>query len=137
MVITRKAIPRRAFLRGAGAALALPVLDAMTPALSAETARPIRMGFMQVPNGIMNLKNEWAPKAEGPLEMTRILEPPADFRDRLVVMSGLDSQQAAGLNFELGGDHPRACSAWLTGNHPERTSDASLPPGTATRPSAA
>ena len=52
MVITRKAIPRRAFLRGAGAALALPVLDAMTPALSAETARPIRMGFMQVPNGI-------------------------------------------------------------------------------------
>src|SRR5437016_14597809 len=94
MVITRKAIPRRTFLRGAGAVLALPVLDAMTPALSAETARPIRMGFMQVPNGIMNLKNEWAPKAEGPLEMTRILEPLADFKDRLVVMSGLDSQQA-------------------------------------------
>src|SRR5262245_17278554 len=129
MVITRKAIHRRAFLRGTGAALALPLLDAMTPALSAETKRPIRMGFMQVPNGIMNLKNEWAPKAEGPLEMTRILEPLADFRDRLVVMSGLDSQQAAGLNFEVGGDHPRACTAWLTGTHAKMTSGADLRAG--------
>src|SRR6266480_6740542 len=129
MVITRKAIHRRAFLRGTGAALALPVLDAMTPALSAETKRPIRMGFMQVPNGIMNLKNEWAPKAEGPLEMTRILEPLADHRDRLVVMSGLDSQQAAGLNFEVGGDHPRACTAWLTGTHAKMTSGADLRAG--------
>src|SRR5262245_29973524 len=130
MVITRKAIPRRAFLRGAGAALALPTLDAMTPALSATTARPIRMGFMQVPNGIMNLKNEWAPKAEGPLtEMTRTLEPLADFKDRLVVMSGLDSQQAAGLNFEVGGDHPRACTAWLTGTHCKMTSGADLRAG--------
>src|SRR6266581_2420135 len=119
--ITRKAIPRRAFLRGAGAALALPVLDAMTPALSAETARPIRLGFIQVPNGIMNLKNEWAPKAEGPLEMTRILEPLADFTDRMVVMSGLDSQQASTLNAAVGGDHPRACTAWLTRSHAEST----------------
>src|SRR5437016_13425602 len=104
MVITRKAIHRRAFLRGTGAALALPVLDAMTPALAAETKRPIRMGFIQVPNGIMNLKNEWAPKAEGALEMTRILEPLADLRDRLVVMSGRASQQGGGLSFGVGGD---------------------------------
>src|SRR5438094_1123868 len=130
MLITRKYIPRRTFLRGAGAALALPMLDAMTPALSAETTRPIRMGFIQVPNGIMNLKNEWSPKAEGPLEgMTRILEPLADHRDRLVVMSGLDSQQAAGLNFEVGGDHPRACTAWLTGTHAKMTSGADLRAG--------
>src|SRR4030095_11992294 len=108
MLINRKYIPRRTFLRGAGAVLALPMLDAMTPALSAETARPIRMGFMQVPNGIMNLKNEWSPKAEGPLEgMTRIMEPLADHKDRLVVMSGLDSQQAAGLKFEVGGGYAR------------------------------
>jgi hypothetical protein len=129
MVITRKSIPRRTFLRGAGAVLALPVLDAMTPAFAAETARPIRMGFMQTPNGIMNLKNEWAPKAEGALEMTRILEPLAEHRDRLVVMSGLDSQQAAGLNFEVGGDHPRACTAWLTGTHAKMTSGADLRAG--------
>jgi hypothetical protein len=87
------------------------------------------MGFIQVPNGIMNLKNEWAPKAEGPLEMTRILEPLADFKDRMVVMSGLDSQQAAGLNFEVGGDHPRACTAWLTGTHAKMTSGADLRAG--------
>jgi uncharacterized protein DUF1552 len=130
MVITKKYIPRRTFLRGAGAVLALPVLDAMTPALSAETARPIRLGFIQVPNGIMNLKNEWAPKAEGPLtEMTRILEPLADFKDRMVLISGLDSQQAAGLNFEVGGDHPRACTAWLTGTHAKMTSGADLRAG--------
>src|SRR5438132_1168706 len=130
MVITKKYIPRRTFLRGAGAVLALPVLDAMTPALSAEGARPIRMGFMQVPNGIMNLKNEWAPKAEGPLEgMTRILEPLADHKDRLVVMSGLDSQTAAGLNFEVGGDHPRACTSWLTGTHAKMTSGSDLRAG--------
>jgi Protein of unknown function (DUF1552) len=129
MVITRKYIPRRTFLRGAGAVLALPMLDAMTPALSAETARPIRLGFIQVPNGIMNLKNEWAPKAEGPIEMTRILEPLADFKDRMVLISGLDSQQAAGLNFEVGGDHPRACTAWLTGTHAKMTSGADLRAG--------
>src|SRR6267142_2150526 len=130
MVITKKYIPRRTFLRGAGAVLALPVLDAMTPALSAEGPRPIRLGFMQVPNGIMNLKNEWAPKAEGPLEgMTRILEPLADHKERLVVMSGLDSQTAAGLNFEVGGDHPRACTSWLTGTHCKMTSGADLRAG--------
>jgi hypothetical protein len=87
------------------------------------------MGFIQVPNGIMNLKNEWAPKAEGALEMTRILEPLTDLRDNLVVMSGLDSQQAAGLNFEVGGDHPRACTAWLTGTHAKMTSGADLRAG--------
>src|SRR5215470_10989516 len=130
MVITKKYIPRRTFLRGAGAALALPMLDAMTPALSAEGPRPIRMGFMQVPNGIMNLKNEWSPKAEGPLEgMTRIMEPLADHKDRLVLMSALVSQQAAGLNVEVGGDHPRACAAWLTCTHCKMTSGADLQPG--------
>ena len=129
MVITKKHIPRRTFLRGAGAALALPVLDAMTPALAAEAKRPIRMGFIQVPNGIMNLKNEWTPKAEGALEITRILEPLADFRDRMVLISGLDNQQAAGLNFEVGGDHPRACTAWLTGTHAKMTSGADLRAG--------
>ena len=46
MVISRKSIPRRAFLRGTGAALALPVLDAMTPAFAAATARPLRLSFI-------------------------------------------------------------------------------------------
>jgi len=130
MVIRKTYIPRRTFLRGAGAAVALPFLDAMTPALSQEAKRPIRMSFIQTPNGIMNLKNEWTPKTEGAdWEMTRTLEPVAPFRKNLVVMSGLDQQQAAGLDGEVGGDHPRACTAWLTGTHAKMTSGADLRAG--------
>src|SRR5580704_10299693 len=129
MVITGKSIDRRAFLRGTGAVLALPLLDAMTPAFATGAARPTRMGFIEVPNGIMNLQNEWAPKAVGDLEITPILQPLADFKDRLLVMSGLDSQAAAGLGFEPGGDHPRACTAWLTGTHAKMTAGADLKAG--------
>jgi Protein of unknown function (DUF1552) len=129
MVITGKSVDRRTFLRGTGAAFALPLLDAMTPAFATAPTRPIRMGFIQVPNGIMNLQNEWAPKAVGDLNLTQILQPLADFKDRLLVLSGLDSQQAAGLGFEPGGDHPRACTAWLTGTHAKMTAGADLRAG--------
>jgi hypothetical protein len=130
MVITGKSIDRRTLLRGTSAALALPLLDAMTPALAVEAPRPTRLGFIAVPNGIMNLGNEFAPKAAGPLaELPPILQPLADFKDRMLVFSGLDSQQAAGLNFEIAGDHPRACTAWLTGSHARMTSGADLKAG--------
>jgi len=130
MVILKKSIPRRTFLRGTGAALALPFLDAMTPALAADTKRPIRMVFMQTPNGIFNLRNEWTPKTEGAdYELTRTLQPLAAFKDRMIVLSGLDQQQAAGRDGEVGGDHPRACTAWLTGTHAKMTSGADLRAG--------
>src|SRR5258708_4912952 len=130
MGITGKAIHRRTFLQGTGAALALPVLDAMTPAFAATAARPTRMGFIQVPNGIMNLNNEFAPKAAGAIqELPVTLQPLADFKDRLLVLSGLDNQQAAGLGFEVAGDHPRACTAWLTGTHAKMTAGADLKAG--------
>ena len=109
MVIFKQSIPRRTFLRGVGATLALPMLDAMTPAFSAATTRPIRIAFMQTPNGIFNLNGEWTPKGVGGnWELTRTLEPLAAFKDRMVVISGLDNQQAAGLTGEVGGDHPRS-----------------------------
>src|SRR5712671_7056115 len=130
MVITKKYIPRRTFLRAAGAAVALPMLDAMTPAFAVEAKRPIRMMFMQVPNGIMNLKNEFAPKDEGPITtMPRSLEPMAAFKDNLVIPTNLDQNQAAGLDFEIAGDHPRAATAWLTGAHAKMTSGADLKGG--------
>src|SRR4029453_5152902 len=92
--------------------------------------RPIRMAFMQVPNGIFNLRNEWTPLSVGAnWELTRTLEPLAAFKDRMVVISGLDNQQAAGLDGEVGGDHPRACTAWLTGAHARMTSGADLRAG--------
>jgi hypothetical protein len=128
MVITRKSIPRRTLLRGAGAALALPVLDAMTPALSADTKRPIRMTFIEVPNGIM--MDKWTPGTEGAnFALPRVLEPLADFRDRTLVLSGLDQRQSAALAFEIAGDHPRACTAWLTGAHAKMTAGADLRAG--------
>src|SRR3954454_13739687 len=128
MFITKKAIARRSFLRGTGAVLALPVLDAMTPALCAEAARPIRLAFIEVPNGIM--MDKWTPATEGAdFALTPTLEPLADFRDRMLVLSGLDQRQAAALGFEIGGDHPRACTAWLTGAHCKMTSGADLRAG--------
>src|SRR5215470_9795510 len=128
MVITRKSIPRRTFLRGAGAVLALPALDAMTPALSAETQRPIRMSFIEVPNGIM--MDRWTPATEGAdFELTPVLQPLAQFRDRMLVLSGLDQQQCAARENEVAGDHPRACTAWLTGAHAKMTAGADLRAG--------
>jgi hypothetical protein len=106
----------------------LPVLDAMTPALAAETKRPIRMSFIEVPNGIMMPK--WTPATVGAgFELTPILEPLAQFRDRMLVISGLDQQQSAARENEVAGDHPRACTAWLTGAHAKMTAGADLRAG--------
>ncbi len=128
MIISRKSISRRAMLRGAGAALALPTLDAMTPALSAPAPRPMRLGFMETPNGVW--MDHWTPKTEGAgFELTPTLEPLANVRDQMLVLSGLDQHQAAALGFEIGGDHPRACAAWLTGAHCKMTSGADLRAG--------
>jgi len=128
MVILKKSIPRRTFLRGMGASLALPVLDAMTAAFAAQPARPIRLAFIEVPNGIM--MDKWTPATEGArFAQTPILEPLAQFRDRMVVLSGLDQNQSKALATEVGGDHPRACTAWLTGTHARMTSGADLRAG--------
>src|SRR5262245_22672009 len=92
MIVTKTSLPRRTFLRGMGATLALPLLDAMVPALSALTqsaAKPAaRMGFFYVPNGI--ILPEFMPKTEGAhFEMSRILKPLAPYQNRLTVVSGL------------------------------------------------
>src|SRR5436309_14822286 len=114
MIISRKSINRRAVLRGTGAALALPLIDAMTPALAAPAARPMRLSFIETPNGIW--MHNWTPKTEGAdFALTPTLEPLADFRDRMLVLSGLAQHQAAALGFETGGDQPRARAAWLPG----------------------
>ena len=69
MMITKKALHRRTFLRGAGVALALPFLDAMSPALAGPidgAAKPaVRLGFVYVPNGIIDINGEWTPKTDG------------------------------------------------------------------------
>jgi uncharacterized protein DUF1552 len=129
MMVFRKAIPRRTFLRGAGTALALPLLDAMLPAFASAaqiaTTRATRLSFFAVPNGI--IMNKWTPAAVGGgFPLTPVLEPLAAFRDRMVVMSGLANNEARKLEFEIAGDHPRACSAYLTATHPKMTSGADI-----------
>jgi len=104
------------------------VLDAMTPALAADAKRPMRMSFIEVPNGIM--MDKWTPAAEGAnFALTRVLEPLESFRDRMLMLSGLDQKQSAALAFEIAGDHPRACTAWLTGAHAKMTAGADLRAG--------
>ena len=98
MTITKKAIDRRTVLRGLGVSVALPLLDAMVPALTAfqkTAAKPVnRFGAVYVPNGIM--MREWTPSAEGSaFEFTSILKPLEPFRDRLLVLSGLNSTPPA------------------------------------------
>jgi hypothetical protein len=131
MVILKKSISRRAVLRGAGATLALPMLDAMIPALAVAapaSVRPIRMSFIEVPNGIM--MDKWTPRTEGAnFELTPVLEPLAAHKNRMLVLSGLDQHQAEAFANEVGGDHPRACTAWLTGAHAKMTSGADLRAG--------
>jgi len=129
VMVFRKAMPRRTFLRGAGTALALPLLDAMLPAFASAaqvaTTRTTRLAFFAVPNGI--IMDKWTPGATGSgLQLTPVLEPLAAFRDRLVVISGLANNEARKLEFEIAGDHPRACSAYLTATHPKMTSGADI-----------
>ena len=134
MFVTKKALPRRTFLRGAGAALGLPLLDAMVPALSAlaqTAARPVRrLGFVYLPNGVaMNFTgiNYWTPTGEGTnFELSPILGPLAPHRDRLTVISGLAQHQADAFDDGANGDHTRGTSSWLTGVHPKRTEGADV-----------
>src|SRR5471030_2781621 len=99
MMITKKHLPRRTFLRGAGVAMALPFLDGMVPAFAAAkstAANPVRrLGVVYIPNGT-NM-GEWTPKTEGALELTRILRPLAAHRDQMLVLSGMGNRQADSL----------------------------------------
>src|SRR5258708_2848036 len=97
MMIFKKAIPRRTFLRGAGAAFALPLLDAMVPALAtaADTAaKPVtRLGFIYIPNGV--IMADWTPPSEGTaFELGPILTHLAPSRERLLVLSGLSQDNS-------------------------------------------
>jgi hypothetical protein len=123
MIIAKKAIGRRTMLRGIGTAVALPLLDAMVPALTAAQktpAKPVRrFGVVYHPNGV--IYDKWLPKGEGPnFEFSPVLMPLEPFRDKLVVVTGLYSDQAEALG-DGGGDHSRASGTYLTGVHVKRS----------------
>src|SRR6476646_2593734 len=112
---------RRTLLRGLGAAVAIPWLDAMSPAFARSTPAPFptRLGFIDVPNG-KNM-DDWTPKAEGAdYELPSILQPLKDLKGDFSILTGLTADKAR-AHGDGGGDHARALAAFLTGAQPRKT----------------
>src|SRR3954471_2724423 len=129
MIVTRKNLPRRSFLKGMGAVIALPVLDAMTPAFAATrlASRPVRLGFTYVPNGIT--MPDWTPTGAGSaFEFARVMKPLEPFREDMLVLSGLAQRNGQALG-DGPGDHARAAASYLTGVHPRKTAGADIQNG--------
>jgi hypothetical protein len=121
MFLTKKALSRRTMLRGAGTALALPLLDAMIPAFApAATTAPVkRFGVVYHPNGV--IYDKWLPTGAGSqFELSPTLKGLEPFKDKLIVVTGLFSDQAEPLG-DGGGDHSRACGSYLTGVHVKKS----------------
>jgi hypothetical protein len=119
MFITRRSLPRRTFLRGMGATLALPLLDAMVPArtaLAKTAATPAsRLGFVYLPHGA-NM-DKWTPASEGAgFEFSPILKPLEPFRRHLDVVSGLGHRAADSTAV-----HSLSPTTWLSGVRPKPT----------------
>ena len=120
--ITKKHLPRRTLLRGAGVTLALPLLDAMLPGATAfaqTAARPVKR-FVGVwhPHGAS--PGYWSPTEEGKdFEFSFITKPLEPFRDRTVLISGLDCTAAYSTPEEPGGNHARG-AVFLSGVRPRR-----------------
>ena len=131
MIITKMQLPRRTFLRGVGATLALPLLDSMMPAFAtrASAAAPVtRLGVVYVPNGIV--MDQWTPDEAGiGFEMKSVMQPLEPYRDQMVVLSGLANKHGDALPGEGAGDHARAAGAFLTGVHPKKTAGADIRAG--------
>lgn len=123
MIITKKALPRRTFIKGAGAILALPLLESMLPALAQaqNTARPAQRLFVgYVPNGV--IMDKWTPDKFGTdFVFPSSLEPLAKHKDKISVLTGLALHPAMPQPGEGTGDHVRSSAAYLTGAHPKKT----------------
>ncbi|MFN3652370.1 MAG: DUF1552 domain-containing protein [Armatimonadota bacterium] len=127
--VTRKRLSRRTVLRGMGAAVALPMLDAMAPALAAAPARqaPVRLAFVYVPNGI--IMEDWTPEKVGKgYDLPRILKPLAGLQSELSVLSGLNDHNGNALG-DGPGDHARAGASFLSGVHCKKTAGADIQAG--------
>jgi len=130
MAPMNKHLSRRTILRGLGAAISLPLLDAMVPAFASPStaAAPLRLAFIYAPNGI--LMDHWTPPTDGadfdlPRDLPRILAPLAPHRENLLVLSGLTQNTGRALG-DAEGDHARASATYLTGVHPKKTNGAGI-----------
>lgn len=121
MFISNKYLDRRTFLRGMGATVALPLLDAMIPAralLASSAATPVpRLAFVYFPHGA--IMSEWTPADAGrDFQLGRILEPLAPYRNRLTIVSGLENRHA------YGPVHAITPGTWLSGASARKSPEA-------------
>jgi hypothetical protein len=117
MFITKKHLSRRTFLQSAGATLALPFLESMVPAMTAQAATNsgTRLAFIYLPHGA--IMDRWTPKTEGrDFEFTPILKPIEPFRDYVNVVSGLGHKAADSTAV-----HSLSPTTWLSGVRPKPT----------------
>lgn len=113
MVVFRKSLPRRTFLRGMGAAVALPFLESMAPAMTpiaqSSAKSPLRFGGVYLPNGCV--MDNWTPQTtDGTLEFRPVLKPLEPFRDQMTVIGNLTR---AGGKYST--DHAVSSAGWLSG----------------------
>ena len=134
-----KPLSRRALLRGAGATIALPLLEAMLPVrASAAAQKVVRLVCIEMVHGaagsaaIGARKNLWAPAAAGrdfdlaPTSLRRM----SQFRDHLTIVSNCDVESADPFTAsEIGGDHVRSSAVFLTQSHPKQTEGADVSAG--------
>jgi hypothetical protein len=130
--VSKKHIPRRTFLRGAGVTLSLPLLESMVPAFTAlaqTAAKPrMRLGFCFMPHGAVMAN--WTPASEGALELSPILGPLEAYKNQVVVLSNLAHAMAGPQGpGDNGGDHTRCPAVFLNGVHPKRTDGADIQAG--------
>jgi hypothetical protein len=135
MINLNRALPRRTFLQGLGASMALPLLDSMIPSLpspgsSTSPGPPIRLGYVYTPNGIVGACDKsprpftWTPRTVGTnVEFSPTMKALEPFRDQLNVFSGLAQVNGRALG-DGPGDHARATATFLTGVHPRKTGGA-------------
>jgi hypothetical protein len=131
MMPTKKALNRRSFLRGAGAVISLPLLDAMVPALTpirlTAAGSAMRLGFVYVPNGVV--QKTWLPAKVGTgYEFTQAMKPLEPFRKQILLLSNLMQHTGRAIG-DGGGDHARASATWLTGVAPKRTEGSDVEAG--------
>ncbi|MCY4658593.1 MAG: DUF1552 domain-containing protein [Acidobacteria bacterium] len=132
MFITRAALPRRTVLRGMGAMVALPLLDAMAPALTAlarTPAKPVRrIGFVYIPNGAA--MDSWTPVETGEgFRFSPTLQSLEPLRDQVVVLSNLGHANAESEN-DGAGEHARSSAVYLTGVRAKKTAGVEVRAGT-------
>jgi hypothetical protein len=124
MFITKKYLNRRTVLRGAGAMIALPLLDAMIPAATAlanTAAKPlVKLGFVYFPHGA--IMEKWTPEKEGAdFELGPILEPLKPFQKQLTIISGLGNRPG-----ESQAVHAIVPATWLSCTHPKQGQDPNM-----------